>query len=54
MITHNGKRDKKQYHFVFDIIFGIFAAAANQLLLEMDLTLQASRIGLLDGRMQKK
>ena len=39
---------------IFDIIFGIFAAAANQLLLEMDLTLQASRIGLLDGRMQKK
>ena len=21
VITHNGKRDKKQYHFVFDIIF---------------------------------
>ena len=33
---------------IFDIFFGIFAAAANQLLLELDLVLQASRLGLLD------
>ena len=33
---------------IFDIFFGIFAAAANQLLLELDMTLQAARIGLLD------
>lgn len=33
---------------IFDIIFGIFAAAANQSLLQMELILQADRLGLLD------
>ncbi len=39
---------------IFDIFFGIFAAAANQLLLELDMTLQASRIGLLDESILKQ
>ena len=33
---------------IFDIVFGIFAAAANQALLQIELTLQADKIGLLD------
>lgn len=33
---------------IFDILFGIFAAAANQSLLQMELILQADRLGLLD------
>ena len=33
---------------IFDILFGIFASAANQTLLQLELILQADRIGLLD------
>ena len=33
---------------IFDIVFGFFANAANQMLLQFDLVLQADRIGLLD------
>ena len=33
---------------IFDILFGIFAAAANESLLQMELILQADRLGLLD------
>lgn len=33
---------------LFDIVFGIFAAACNQTLLRIELVLQAKRIGLLD------
>ena len=33
---------------IFDILFGIFASAANQTLLQFDLLLQADKIGLLD------
>ena len=33
---------------IFDILFGVFAAAANQTLLQVELILQADRIGLLD------
>ena len=33
---------------IFDILFGVFAAAANQTLLQVELLLQADRIGLLD------
>ena len=39
---------------IFDILFGIFAAAANQALLQMDLVLQADRIGLLDREVLRK
>jgi hypothetical protein len=33
---------------VFDILFGIFASAANQTMLQLDLIRQADQIGLLD------
>ena len=33
---------------VFDILFGIFASAANQTMLQLDLIHQADQIGLLD------
>ncbi len=33
---------------VFDILFGIFASAGNQMLLQLDLVLQADKIGLLN------
>ncbi|MBR2779087.1 MAG: cation:dicarboxylase symporter family transporter [Firmicutes bacterium] len=33
---------------IFDMLFGIFASAANQTLLQMELIMQADRIGLLD------
>ena len=33
---------------IFDILFGIFASAGNQTLLQLELILQADRIGLLD------
>ena len=35
---------------VFDILFGIFAGAGNQMLLQLDLILQADQIGLLDKK----
>ena len=33
---------------VFDIVFGIFAGAGNQLVLQPELILQSAKIGLLD------
>ena len=40
---------------VFDIVFGIFAGAGNQLVLQLELILQAGKIGLLDrGVLLKK
>ena len=33
---------------VFDIVFGIFAGAANQAMLQLEMTMQANRLGLLD------
>ena len=33
---------------VFDIVFGIFAGAGNQLVLQLELILQSAKIGLLD------
>lgn len=40
---------------IFDIIFGIFAAASNQLVMQMDLILQAGKLGFLDlERLQRK
>ena len=36
---------------IFDIIFGIFASASNQLLLQLELVLQADRTGLLNKRL---
>lgn len=39
---------------VFDIIFGLFAAAANQMVLQLELILQADRIGLLDRECLQK
>lgn len=38
----------------FDLLYGIFAAAANQAVLQMDLVLQADRIGLLDREVLRK
>ena len=35
---------------IFDVFFGIFANAANQSLLQLDLVLQADRIGLLNRK----
>lgn len=35
---------------IFDIIFNVFASAANQMMLQMDMVLQAERVGLLDHR----
>ena len=35
---------------IFDIIFTMFASAANQTLLRLDLVLQADRVGLLDRK----
>jgi len=32
---------------IFDIIFNLFASAANQMMLQLDLILQADRVGLL-------
>lgn len=39
---------------VFDIIFGIFAAAANLAMLQLDLVIQADVLGLLDKDRMKK
>ena len=40
---------------IFDIVFGIFASAANQLLLQMELVLQAYDLRVLDtGKLRKK
>ena len=39
---------------VFDIVFGIFAAAANLAMLQLDLVIQANSIGLLDKDCLKK
>ena len=39
---------------IFDIIFGIFATAANQMLLQLDLILQSDRIGLLNKKRLRK
>ncbi len=39
---------------VFDIIFGLFAGAGNQLLLQLELILQAGKIGLLNRKILKK
>ena len=39
---------------IFDILFGIFAAAANESLLQMELILQADRLGLLDLALLRK
>ena len=39
---------------VFEILFGIFAGAINRVLDELDLVLQADRIGLLDREMLKR
>ena len=39
---------------IFDILFGIFASAANQSLLQMELILQADRLGLLDRELLSK
>ena len=39
---------------IFDIIFGIFASAANQTLLQMELVLQSDRIGLLNKAILQK
>ena len=39
---------------IFDILFGIFAAAANQILLQLELILQADQIGLLDREILRK
>ena len=39
---------------IFDIIFGIFASAANQVLLQMDLIFQADKIGLLNLNILRK
>ena len=39
---------------IFDIIFGIFAAASNQLVMQMDLILQAGKLGLLDRKILQK
>jgi hypothetical protein len=33
---------------IFDIVFGIFAGAANQTMLQLEMLLQASRVGLLN------
>jgi hypothetical protein len=33
---------------IFDIIFGIFAGAANQAMLQLEMITQANRFGLLD------
>lgn len=35
---------------IFDITFNLFAAAANQMMLQLDLILQADRVGLLDRK----
>ncbi len=39
---------------VFDILFGIFAAAANQILLQLELIMQADKIGLLSKEVLRK
>lgn len=39
---------------VFDIIFGLFAAGANQMMLQFELILQADKIGLLDRECLQK
>lgn len=39
---------------VFDIVFGIFAAAANLSMLQLDLVIQSGFIGLLDKDRLKK
>ena len=37
---------------IFDIVFGLFANAANQTMLQMTMTYQAKRLGLLHRRKQ--
>ena len=39
---------------VFDLVFGIFASAGNQALLQMELVLQADRIGMLNRRVLQR
>jgi Na+/H+-dicarboxylate symporter len=39
---------------IFDILFGIFSGAANQMLLQLDLILQADKIGLLKKDVLRK
>ena len=39
---------------IFEVIFGIFASAGNQAMLQLDLILQADRIGLLDNEQLKR
>ena len=42
------------YAMVFDVIFGIFAGASNQFLLQLELIWQAKRIGLLNLKVLEK
>lgn len=39
---------------IFDVIFGVFASAANQLLLQLEMILQADRLGMLDQRILRR
>ena len=39
---------------IFDIVFNLFASAANQMMLQMDLILQADRVGLLNHNTLRK
>ena len=39
---------------IFDIVFGLFAAAANQMMLQLELVLQADHLGLLDKTLLKQ
>jgi Na+/H+-dicarboxylate symporter len=39
---------------IFDIVFGIFAGAANQAMLQMEMVLQTSRLGLLDKQVLRR
>ena len=39
---------------IFDVIFGVFASAANQLLLQLEMILQADRLGMLDQRLLRR
>ena len=36
---------------IFDLIYNLFASAANQMMLQLDLILQADRVGLLNKKM---
>jgi len=39
---------------IFDIVFGIFAGAGNQFLLQLELLWEAKRIGLLNSKRLEK